>query len=338
MWRRWLSRRLTTLWYGKRSIAAYLLCPFSYIFRAVVFLRRHIYRCLSKRTVPIPIVVVGNISVGGCGKTPFVIFLARLLQSQGYRVGIVTRGYRSRIKRGLCEVLQTANARDVGDEPLLLARRSGAHVVVAPKRVLAAYYLWTQKKCDVIISDDGLQHYALARDIEIVLMNGQCGVGNGYCLPAGPLREPMNRLREVDFIINNTVHAEHEHVAEEYSMHYVPQDLVNMLDNKQRLPLRDVRGKTLHAVAAIAHPERFFQSLEALGALVIPHAFADHETLRQEDLAFSDEHMVVMTEKDAMKYQGQAHMWYLPIAACLDDKFERVFLDQLTEIKKNRGH
>ena len=247
-----------------------LLWPLSLLFRVVVWLRRWAYQIgwLKSFRVTAPVIVVGNIVVGGTGKTPLLIRLVELLRQSGYQPGIVSRGYGGSSKYWPRDVEADSDPDEVGDEPVLLAKRCGCPVVVAPDRVSAAQKLLRDYDCNVILSDDGLQHYRLKRDIEIAVINATQRFGNGFCLPAGPLREPVKRLTNVDFVINNhpppsssSSSRRAQIKAGEYSMSLQVTTIVNMGDPAITRSIASFAGHTVHAVAAIGHPTRFFYML-----------------------------------------------------------------------------
>ena len=327
-----LIHRLVQSWYEpKPRWWIYLLAPLSAIFAGIAVVRRTFYRVglLKNVRCSVPVIVVGNITAGGVGKTPLTIYLAHLLRKQGFRPGIVSRGYRG--DNQFCrEVFPTSDPRLVGDEAVLLAQRTGCPMVIARDRPQAAQRLIDQHACDVILSDDGMQHYRLHRDIEIAVIDGERRLGNRLCMPAGPLREPEERLAEVDFIVANGK----THETNEYAMALQPEKLHNLLDPTKQRSLESWRGKTVHAIAAIGHPQRFFDSLQHAGLQIVPREFPDHYFYRQQDLVFSDALPVVMTEKDAVKCTAfaQEHWWSLPVIATVSPEFERDFLARLTTV------
>ena len=273
--------------------------------------RRQIGR-LTRDGRTIPVLVVGNLFVGGTGKTPVVAWAASALAERGFRPGIVSRGYGGRARHWPQRVTPESDASRVGDEPALLARRTGLPVAVGPDRVAAARLL-IDEGCDVLVSDDGLQHYRLPRTVEWVVFDGVRGVGNGLCLPAGPLREPLSRLQSVDLVLANGR-------ADGLTPWWfaltpgTPRPVTAAVPESEGPPHPP---QTVHAVAGIGNPERFFSSLEDRGHTLIRHPFPDHHPYRREDLDFADEHPILMTEKDAVKC---AHMdlprgWYLPVVA-----------------------
>ena len=248
--------------------------------------------------VPRPVVVIGNLTVGGTGKTPLVIALARALAEEGLRPGIVSRGYGGRARRAR-RVRPADSAAEVGDEPLLIARASGLPVAVGRRRFEAALLL--ADEVDVILCDDGLQHYALARDLEIAVLDGARGLGNGRLLPAGPLREGRARLGSVDHVVVNGAGGP----SGALHMRLVLGEAVQLVDGARR-SLASFAGSPVHAVAGIGHPERFFAALGAEGLAVTGTAFADHAPYRGGEFDFADGLPVLMTDKDAVKYQPYA--------------------------------
>ncbi len=312
-----IERTLNWIWYRPNPVK-WLLWPIGGIYRVVMEIRRLQYR-LGLRAVaevPVPVIVVGNITVGGTGKTPVVIWLATQLTARGYRVGIVSRGYGGSAKDWPRQVDSNSDPERVGDEPVLLARATGCPVVVDPDRAAAAQALFATGQVDVILSDDGLQHYALHRSIEIAVVDGNRGIGNGFSLPAGPLREPKCRLDDVDAVVVNGGSWEHHGAfrAEEVAEH------LYQVAGTARKPLQAFRGTKVHAVAGIGHPARFFDLLETAGLDVIRHAMPDHAKLDAENLNFGDSRPVLVTEKDAVKCQSHVHanLWCVPIKLELD--------------------
>jgi len=267
------------------------------------------------------VVVVGNLTVGGTGKTPLTIWLARALTAEGLRVGIVARGYGSGNGRGPRAVAADARWQDVGDEALILARRSGCPTVIGIDRLAAARAL-AAEGVEVIVADDGLQHLRLARDCEILVVDGARGVGNGRLLPAGPLREPTTRLLQVDAIVVNGS-ATHGSLAALLPPAVLAMQLaaieVVSVDERERRPLASFQGQRVHAVAGIGNPQRFFRELRAHGMELIEHAFPDHHPLSAAEVAFADALPVLMTEKDAVKCGTFANprLWYVPVTAHL---------------------
>jgi tetraacyldisaccharide 4'-kinase len=283
-----------------------------------------------KRAVKVtaPVIIVGNISVGGNGKTPLVVHLAEFLGANGYRPGVLSRGYGGNCDVYPCSVTSTSLPNEVGDEPVLMRQRIQCPMVVDPVRGRGAEYLVSEHQCDVIICDDGLQHYALKRDIEIVVMDGKRRIGNRFLLPSGPLRESEARLKTVDFVVINGEQGK----KNEYVMTLAPSELVNVKDPLQRLAL-DELDSPIVAAAGIGHPERFYRLLELHQvALKRCLSFVDHHEFQTNDLP---KERVLMTEKDAVKCRAFAHddWWYLPVDAKLDSEFEQQLLTKLRNVK-----
>lgn len=290
-----------------------LLLPFSGLFRVLVAIRFFLYRIhlLKKTNYPVPVIVVGNLTVGGTGKTPFVIWLADYLQKKGYRPGIVSRGVGGKKWMAPYWVDRDAAASEVGDEALLLARKTHCPMVVCVHRVLAVNELLEKTNCNVVLSDDGLQHYSMGRKIEIAVVDSKRQFGNGLMLPAGPLREPLKRLNTVDLVVaNGSVEKGEQMVLEGDTVH-------SLLAPDKKMALSAFKNQTVHAIAAIGHPERFFSSLRKNGIQLIEHIFPDHYLYEQDDIYFPDNLPVIMTEKDAVKcmaFADQRH-WCLPVEA-----------------------
>lgn len=319
-------------WYrSSYTVLTILLLPLSLIFRGLVTLRRFLYRrnILKTYHFSVPIIVVGNITVGGTGKTPFVIWLAQLLKSQGFLPGIVTRGVGGRQQPSPRWINRESSPAEVGDEAILLAKRTQVPVVVGIDRVAAVRELLAKTNCNVVISDDGLQHYRLGRHIEIAIMDGARGLGNENFLPAGPLRESPARLAEVDFVI-----WQDEKKSHPFSMQLLGDKLVCVKDEANTILLESIRHKQVHACAAIGNPVRFFTHLKNKNISIREHNFPDHYLYRQEDFNFGDDKMIIMTEKDAVKCQFFAteKYWYLPVEAVVSEEFEKLFLDTLRRV------
>jgi tetraacyldisaccharide 4'-kinase len=326
----WLNR----VWYGRASPPLWLV-PLSLVYRAVSGARRLAYAKGLRSTVRLacPVIVVGNLTVGGTGKTPLVCWLAARLSGHGFAPGVVTRGYggSARAPR-LIDSSDDPNV--VGDEPILLARRTGVPVAVGRDRPAAAQLL-IDAGCNVIVSDDGLQHYALARDGEIVVVDGERGFGNGRFLPAGPLREGRARLSTADAIVVNGGHAPPAGV---FRMRLEADEAV-ALSGGGRRPLESFAGEQVHAVAGIGHPERFFDMLRGRGIDVTAHALADHARIAERELRFGDGRPVLMTEKDAVKCTGAAdpRLWYVPVDACFEGAESNKLLAIVMERMAERG-
>jgi tetraacyldisaccharide 4'-kinase len=324
-----LARWAVDIWY-KDAFLGILLLPFAYIFSDIVRGRRFLYRkgILKSHTLPVAVIVVGNITIGGTGKTPLIIWLADLLANSGYKPGIISRGYGGQSETWPQVVTENGDVTKVGDEALLIAKQTRLPVVVGPSRVDAAIKLLDGFDCNVVLSDDGLQHYKLNRDIEIAVIDGERRFGNGYCLPAGPLREPIGRLSTVDFVVVNG----EKYAGHEFSMQLLGDTAVNLKTN-ERKPLQAFCGSGCHALAGIGNPDRFFKLLESAGLSCITHSFPDHYRFERDDIEFGDNKPVLMTEKDAVKctqFAGQQH-WYLPIIAVPEPAFGQQFLDLLKQ-------
>ncbi|HZR36675.1 MAG TPA: tetraacyldisaccharide 4'-kinase [Nevskia sp.] len=265
--------------------------------------------------LPAPVIVVGNITVGGTGKTPFVLWLVERLIERGWRPGVISRGYGGCAPQYPLRVSATTDPAWSGDEPALIARRTEVPVAVAPDRVAAARLLLDAGEADILVTDDGLQHYRLGRDLEICVVDGSRGLGNGQLLPAGPLREPPARLREVDLVVVNGGGWRPEGVPA-LDMQLETTEARPLGGGAPR-PLASFAGARVNAVAGIGNPERFFASLRAAGIEVVPHPFPDHHRYTDIDLAFDDRLPLLMTEKDAVKCAAlaQPHHWYVPAQA-----------------------
>ncbi len=324
---------IARIWSGESPLWL-LLLPLSWLYGLVSGVIRACYRLGLKRAwrAPVPVVVVGNLTAGGNGKTPVVIWLVEKLTERGVRVGVVSRGYGGKAARyPLLLNAQTSTA-EAGDEPVLIFQRTGVPVAVSPKRSEAVQALLAEQAVQLVITDDGLQHYALARDKEIVVIDGVRRFGNGWWLPAGPMRERESRLRSVDAVIVNGGEAK----AGEIPMRLAPGLAVNLLTGERR----DVTGlSSLVAMAGIGHPPRFFATLENQGATLekcVP--LADHQALTAEKVAslLSPGQTLVMTEKDAVKCRAfaKAHWWYLPVDAELSGEKPEQLLEELIALVK----
>lgn len=307
-----------------------LLWPLSVVFGTLAALRRAFFHLgyLRSFSLPVPVIVVGNISVGGSGKTPVVLWLVEFLKGQGYHPGIVSRGYGGEAFHPR-EVAPDANPAVAGDEPVLLARRAGCPVWVGRDRVATAReLLQSHPECDVLVSDDGLQHYRLRRDMEIAVMEYLRGFGNGMLLPAGPLREPQRRLKSVDaVVVNGAAWLEN---ATQFAMRLKGERFYR-LGNGRQAAAGDFAGPRVHAVAGIGNPRRFFDHLRELGLEVVEHAFPDHHVFTARDFAFAGNAPVLMTEKDAVKCAGLnlPNAWVLPVEAEIDEALGFRVLEKL---------
>ena len=313
-----------------------ILWPISLVFGLLLALRRLAYglKLIKSTRLPVPVIVVGNITVGGTGKTPLVIWLAEFLRNQGYTPCVISCGYGGRAVNPQ-SVSSATDPALVGDEAVLLARRLRCPVWVGADRVAVARALLSARPdCNIILSDDGLQHYRLQRDVEIAVVDGQRRYGNGLLMPAGPLREPQARLRYVDAVVINGDEAK----AHEYAMQ-LNGELLQNLQNNSTAHARDFIGKKIHAIAGIGHPARFFQHLRTLGLQAVEHAFADHHLYQPQDLQFDDVAAILMTEKDAVKCTAFAgeNAWFLPVQATLTPTFGDKILDLLKSLENARN-
>ena len=329
-WQQGLEQGLLRAWYGKARWLV-LLRPLSALYRLLAQRRRERY--LSGRAPqwqpPVPLIVVGNITLGGTGKTPMVLWLISFLARHGYRVGVISRGYGGTPPNFPWHVDPAGNADHSGDEPLLIAQRAQVPVVIDPDRPAAARALLAKGDIDLIISDDGLQHYALGRTVELVMLDAQRGLGNSRCLPEGPLREPPERLASVDLLVSNGAAQDQDG---HFAMQLRPTNLVHLRSGKA-VPLGLWQGeREAVALAGIGNPERFFRTLELSGFRYVPRVFADHATYSVEDLSdLPTDKLVIMTEKDAVKCRplAQDNWWYLSVEAELSDAFAAALLATL---------
>ena len=308
----WLERR----WYAA-ELAPLALRPLAALYGLIAD-RIAISKKAQGVRLPVPVVVVGNISVGGTGKTPVTIWLIEQARALGFRPGVISRGYGGRAASYPLRVTASTDPAECGDEPALIARRTGAPVAVAPDRVAAGRLLIEQDDVDLLIADDGLQHYRLMRDLEFCVIDGARGLGNGARLPAGPLREPASRLTSVDAVIVNgpLAAAPPAHGQPQLAMRLGVERALS-LQTGEAMPLSSFKGQQVRAIAGIGNPQRFFAALEAHGLVVIPQPFPDHHRYTRADLAFGDDAPVLMTEKDAVKCAAFARpgWWCVPAEA-----------------------
>ncbi len=324
----WLERQ----WYSPDSPIRYL-APLSGLYALIVSIRRGLYASglLHSAGPDCPILIVGNLTVGGTGKTPLVIWLAGFLARHGWKPGIISRGYGGKAASWPRRVYPDSDPQLVGDEALVIARRTGSPLAVGPERVGAAEILRDDAHCDIILSDDGLQHYALRREIEIAVVDAARRFGNGYCLPAGPLREKQSRLQRVDLVVYSGAPS-----PDGFEMTLAGEEAVNNCRQDLKVPLAEFSSIRCHALAGIGNPKRFFDHLEARGIAFDSRIFRDHHRFIAEDLCFGDDAPVLMTEKDAVKCFGisRANHWYVPVQAQLESGFDSRLL-QLLEGKMN---
>ena len=300
-----LERWVLNVWYGNDRFGKYLLLPLTGVFCVLAALNRWRHKRQQVKH-PVPVVVVGNISVGGAGKTPLVIWLVERLREAGCKPGVVSRGYKK-------------DADSLGDEPLLIIQRTNVPLAIGKDRNQAITTLLHEHACDIIIADDGLQHYRMGRDVEICVVDGQRRFGNGFCLPSGPLREPVSRLASCDFVVTN---------GENMTMH--GDTLVNLATDS-RQSLQALSGQTVHVVTGIGNPQRFINTLEQAGLQVLAHLYPDHHAFTGAEIRFDDALPILMTEKDAVKCRQYAvqNVWYLPIEAVLDECLAQALLKRL---------
>lgn len=323
-------------WWDRRAGVALLALPLSLLFFLVSSIRRRLYRAglLRSVTLPVPVIVVGNLAAGGSGKTPVVIWLTQALHARGFHPGIVSRGYGGSAS-GPQRVSADSDPGLVGDEPVLLARRTGFPLWVGRDRVAAAQaLLHGSPEVDVIVTDDGLQHYRLGRRAEVVVLNERI-LGNAWLMPSGPLREPLERLAGVDLIVANGVLSpalEARLPRPAVSMTLAPGGFYRLDDPQQRCEASHFPTGRVHALAGIADPERFFASLRSMGLrLASCRAFGDHENFRREDLSVPEGDVLLITEKDAVKCAAlaPADCWVLPVDAQIDDAALAPILERL---------
>jgi len=332
------TKAVQALWH-KKGYLLYPLIPLSWLFILVASLRRRLYQrgVLTQTRFKIPVIIIGNLSLGGSGKTPLVIYIAQMLQRRGLRVGIISRGYKGSHQQPTLVNTQSDPVH-VGDEPYMIYQHVQCPIVVGKDRVAALQYLLENNTVDVVLSDDGLQHYALARAIEIVVMpfvgvgrsEGTVVPGNTYCLPAGPLREPLSRLKTVDLIVYNAAQIPEPRLDKPaYCMQYMPDFLYHAMDLGKKQPLVFFKGLKVHAVAGLGNPSGFFTMLQAAGLDIIPHPYPDHHAYKASDILFGDSLPIILTEKDFVKCTGfvQDQHWVLPIHVCISEAFDKALWD-----------
>ena len=330
--KRWFERA----WYTPRWQdwpLLLLLSPLSLLFCLLVLSRRAGYRLgiFKSVAVAVPLVVVGNITVGGSGKTPLVIALVQWLRRRGFQPAVISRGYGRRDEALLCEVTVESDPTVVGDEPLLIAKRAAVPVYVCADRMAAAQAA-VKGGANIILSDDGLQHYRMQRTVELAVVDAVRQLGNRLCLPAGPLREPPARLKQMDIVLV------HGGTAEEPSFRLQMQPLYRLDQPEEMCELKQFQGQTVHAVAGIGNPQRFFVQLEQSGVTVIPHPFSDHHQYNEQDIRFEDELPLLMTEKDAVKCGALLHaaasvVWVVPVEAELSQVLQHGLEKRLEQVK-----
>jgi tetraacyldisaccharide 4'-kinase len=318
-------------WRRKDAFFYLVLIPLSWLFAVITAFRRWAYQLgiLKSYALPVPVIVVGNINLGGSGKTPVVIWLVEQLKKNGYKPAVISRGYGGSVSLPT-SVDANSQASVVGDEPVLIASRAQCPVWVGANRVhVANELLKAYPECDVIISDDGLQHYRLKRDIEIVVVDADSSKNNARLLPAGPLREPLDRLNTVDAVICNG----QKNSDSAYQMQLVGEQFYNLADSNMTATAHDFKQKSVKALAGIGKPERFFEHLHKLGLTFASVSFDDHHAFTAQDLAKIDCDVLIMTEKDAVKCKAFAkpHHWVLPVEAEIDAQLMPLVLNKLAK-------
>ncbi|MDN6872523.1 MULTISPECIES: tetraacyldisaccharide 4'-kinase [Pseudomonas] len=326
------SERLLQAWYQGHP-ALGLLRPLEALYRRIALRKRADYLEGRRQAyrAPVPVIVVGNVTVGGTGKTPMILWLIEHCRARGLKVGVVSRGYGAKPPSLPWRVRAEQNAAQAGDEPLMIVLRSGVPLVIDPDRPAAVRALLAEEPVDLILCDDGLQHYRLARDLELVLIDAARGLGNRRCLPAGPLREPAERLESVDAVLYNGASSD---PAGAFSFVLRPSALVNLRSGERGDLTHFPPGQQVHALAGIGNPRRFFATLEALHWRPVPHAFPDHAAYSAEQLQFSPPLPLLMTEKDAVKCRAfaAADWWYLAVDAQPSPAFVAWFDAQLERL------
>ena len=311
-------------WYSQAKWLI-ILKPFSWIYQLILMLRTQLYKrgIFRVHHLPVPVIIVGNLTVGGTGKTPLVISLVDFFKEQGFTPGVISRGYRGKVKSIPQLVREDSNAEEVGDEAKLIFMRTHCPVMVSKNRVLAAKALLKNTSCDIIISDDGLQHTALGRDVEIIVIDGERRFGNEKCLPEGPLRESLERLKNVDMVVCNGEQSNEN----EFPMQIEVESVYNLKDPYKEVELLSLT-QPVFAVSGIGNPERFFKTLSEYQLDIEAIIFPDHHHFVPNDLVFENNNPIIMTEKDAVKCKSfaQAHHWVLKVNAILEDKFYSTLL------------
>lgn len=322
--------------YEKNHFVLLIFLPFTWIYRALIFCRYWAYEknIFKRYHVSVPVIIVGNITMGGSGKTPIIIAIANLLQKEGIQIGIISRGYKSKAPYYPYDIQVTSHADECGDEPLLLKRRLNCPIIIDPKRFRAAeFLLLNYPEIQIILSDDGLQHYALKREIEIAVISQNFYQTTQRLFPAGYLREPLSRLKKIDIILQCHERLNHTNPSDLENKIFPfiisPQVWVNLKTGEQK-GINEFENKLCDAICAIAKPERFFETLKKLKINFNSHAFPDHYSFKENDLNFPS--IILMTEKDAVKCLDFAkdNMWYLKIDVDFESQFKEFILNKLS--------
>jgi len=330
-----MAAKAPAFWQG-RGLRAQLLRPLSLLFALLARRRR---AAAEPQRLPVPVIVVGNIAVGGSGKTPVVDWLAGVLRAAGHRPGIVSRGHGGQVSAqgGVARVPADGDPARYGDEPVLLARLTGCPLVIGRDRPAAARELLRlHPECDVLIADDGMQHYRLARDVEVAVVD-DATLGNRLLLPAGPLREPLARLAEVDLVLAHCEPGADVIAAAGaipvFRMRLAGGELIALDGSRRSRPAAELRGQRAHAVAGIGRPQRFFDQLAGEGIEVVPHPFPDHHRFVAGDLEFGDALPILMTAKDAVKCAAfaPADCWEYPVRAQIGSGAAERILEKLED-------
>jgi tetraacyldisaccharide 4'-kinase len=328
-----LQQWLENIWYNNGK-GRFILLPLSALYCAINRYQRK-KQTKNLPTLPCPVIVIGNITVGGTGKTPLTIHIAKLLEEEGYKPAIITRGYGGEATQWPQSVTAQTDPKQVGDEAVLMAARTHIPVYAGANRLQSIDQLLKAHDCDVIISDDGMQHYKLPRDIQIAVIDATRLFGNGYCLPAGPLREKKERLDRCDLVVVNGS----ESPQKSWLKMMLEGDTLINLKTGQKKALKDFAANKVNAVTGIGNPQRFYQTLKQGGLNLSTRSFPDHHNFQALDLGFDNQLEIIMTEKDAVKCKSFAKesMWYLPVTAKMDKRFKDALFAQLNQLLKKGG-
>jgi tetraacyldisaccharide 4'-kinase len=335
-----LEQYLLKIWYRK-SYWYIIFLPLSWLFFVLILIRKYLFKKLSKSLYqpPCPVIIVGNITVGGTGKTPFIIWLANYLTAKNLKVAILSRGYGGAVNDIPIEVSKNSDVDIAGDESVIIATKTNCIVMVHPDRNLSCKYL-SKRKIDLIICDDGLQYYKLKRDYEIAIIDQKRMFGNGQLLPAGPLREPISRLKNVNLELSQiSMSSDKDNCENSYTninTFYLTGDVAINIDSRERRLLSDFMNKKIHAVAGIGYPARFFSLLERKNLIIEKHYFRDHQKYSSNELSFNDDLDILMTEKDAVKCKKLKNdrLWYVPVDLMFDENYQTWLIDIENLVKK----